>query len=83
MMADSKTSLTGMSFEAALTELETIVKNLETGKTSLEESIDAYERGVSLKNHCESKLTEAKSRIEKIVVRPDGSVSTVPLDPDN
>lgn len=82
MMADSKTSVGGMSFEAALSELEMIVKNLETGKTSLEESIGAYERGVALKNHCESKLTEAKSRIEKIVVRPDGNISTVPLDPD-
>ena len=83
MMADSKTALTGMSFEAALAELETIVKNLETGKTSLAESIDAYERGVALKNHCENKLSEAKARIEKIVVRPDGNLSTVPLDPDN
>ncbi len=66
-----------------MAELETIVKDLETGKTSLEDSINAYERGVTLKNHCESKLREAQSRIDKIVVKPDGSVSTTPLDPDN
>lgn len=72
-----------LSFEAAMAELETIVKDLETGKTSLEDSINAYERGVTLKNHCENKLREAQSRIDKIVIKSDGSVSTVPLDPEN
>ena len=63
-----------------MAELETIVKDLETGKTNLEDSINAYERGIALKNHCETKLREAQARIDKIVVKPDGSVSTVPLD---
>lgn len=65
-----------------MTELETIVKDLENGKTSLEDSINAYERGIALKNHCEGKLREAQSRIDKIVIKPDGSVTTVPLDPE-
>lgn len=79
-MADSKIPLDKLSFETAMAELETIVRDLETGKTSLEDSITAYERGIALKNHCEGKLREAQSRIDKIVVKPDGSVSTVPLD---
>lgn len=79
-MPDSKIALDKLSFEAAMAELESIVRDLETGKTSLEDSISAYERGIALKNHCESKLREAQSRIDKIVVKPDGSVSTVPLD---
>ncbi|PZP54532.1 MAG: exodeoxyribonuclease VII small subunit [Micavibrio aeruginosavorus] len=82
-MADSANSLDKLSFEAAMAELETIVKNLETGKTSLEDSINAYERGIVLKNHCESKLREAQSRIDKIIVKPDGHISAVPLDPEN
>lgn len=69
-----------MSFESALEELETIVRNLETGKTSLEDSIEAYERGVILKNHCETKLRDARMKIEKIMVAPDGSLKTAPLD---
>lgn len=81
-MADSNNSPEKLSFETAMAELETIVKNLETGKTSLEDSINAYERGIALKNHCETKLREAQSRIDKIVIKPDGSVSTVPLDPE-
>jgi exodeoxyribonuclease VII small subunit len=55
-----------LSFEAALSELEEIVRQLETGKSSLEDAIGAYERGAELKKHCEKKLTEAKSRVEKI-----------------
>ena len=69
-----------MNFEDALGELETIVRNLEQGGTPLDQSINAYERGVTLKKHCEAKLREAQAKIEKITVDKDGSVSTQPLD---
>lgn len=69
-----------LSFEQALGELETIVRDLETGKAPLEESIGAYERGIALKSHCEKKLKEAQSKIEKITIAPDGSVKTEPFD---
>ena len=69
-----------LSFEAALRELETIVRALETGDTALEESIKAYERGTALKLHCESKLKEAQAKIEKISIANDGSINTQPLD---
>lgn len=82
-MTEHKTTIDKLSFEAAMAELETIVRDLENGKTSLEDSINAYERGIALKNHCENKLREAQARIDKIVVKPDGSVSTTPLDPEN
>jgi exodeoxyribonuclease VII small subunit len=68
-----------LSFEAALGELETIVRGLEKGDTALEDSITAYERGAALKKHCEKKLREAQSKIEKISVNDDGTVSTVPF----
>ena len=69
-----------LSFEDALGELETIVKALETGKASLEDSISSYERGIALKNHCEKKLRDAQEKIEKITIRDDGSVSAVPFE---
>ena len=68
------------SFEFALAELEGIVKGLETGKTNLEESIEAYERGIFLKKHCEKKLQEAQAKIEKITVSADGKIGTAPFD---
>lgn len=69
-----------LNFEAALAELEGIVRSLETGKAPLEESISAYERGIALKNHCEKKLAEARLKIEKITLSPDGSAKTAPFD---
>lgn len=69
-----------MSFEAALEELEDIVRELETGEGDLDTSINGYTRGVFLKRHCEAKLKEAEARIEKIVVGAGGAVDTEPLD---
>jgi exodeoxyribonuclease VII small subunit len=52
-MADSHlpADMVDMSFEAALAELETIVKRLETGNAKLDEAISSYERGALLKQH--------------------------------
>ncbi|NCT40321.1 MAG: exodeoxyribonuclease VII small subunit [Alphaproteobacteria bacterium] len=73
-------ALDTLSFEQALGELESIVRGLEAGETELEKSIHAYERGIALKKHCESKLKDAQAKIEKITVNADGSLSTQPLD---
>jgi len=67
--------IAGMSFEAALAELETIVKRLETGNAKLDDAIASYERGALLKQHCEAKLREAQSRVDRIVMGADGSPS--------
>lgn len=69
-----------LSFEDAIQELETVVKNLERGETPLEESIGAYERGIALKKHCETRLREAQAKIEKITVDKDGVIGAEPLD---
>lgn len=72
-----------LSFEAALAELEGIVRDLETGKAALEDSINAYERGVQLRTYCEKKLQEAQAKIEKITVGANGKIGTTPLDTEN
>lgn len=69
-----------MSFETALGELEEIVRTLESGEGELEEAIEAYARGAFLKRHCEGKLKDAKSRIDKIVLGPDGGPKAESLD---
>ena len=73
-------ALEKLSFEDALTELETIVRDLESGKAPLEKSIQSYERGIALKQHCEKKLGEARAKIEKITVGKDGTLKTSPMD---
>ena len=76
--AELEKGLEKLDFEKALGELEDIVQLLESGDTSLEGAIEAYERGVLLKKHCESKLRNAQLRVDKI--EKDGTLSAEPLE---
>ena len=72
-----------LSFEAALAELETIVRSLEQGSEPLDKSIELYQRGDRLKRHCEARLAAAQERIEQIRLGPDGQpAGTAPFDVD-
>jgi exodeoxyribonuclease VII small subunit len=70
-----------LSFEAALKRLEEIVRKLESGEASLDESIELYGEGDRLKQQCEARLKSAQARIEKIQLGRDGEpAGTVPFD---
>jgi len=56
-----------LSLEGSLAELEGIVRSLEEGELTLEESLKAFERGVSLIRRCNSLLDGAEQRIEILV----------------
>lgn len=73
-MNDTK-STENMSFEEALEELTTLVKQLDSDQANLTEAIGSFERGVELKNHCEKKLKEAKLKVEKIAKSAGGEVA--------
>jgi len=78
----SVSDIATLPFEAAMSELEAIVRRLEEGRVELEESIAIFERGEALKRHCETLLRNAEARIEKIALGPDGApTGVVPLDP--
>jgi exodeoxyribonuclease VII small subunit len=68
--------IAAMSFEQAMSELETIVRKLENGQGELEQSIADYTRGTELKKHCQMKLENARLRVEKIVTQADGALKT-------
>ena len=53
-------------FEAAIAELDTIVKKLEEGDLALEKSLELYERGVQLSRFCHARLEDAERRIEML-----------------
>jgi exodeoxyribonuclease VII small subunit len=55
---------TPASFEAALAELEMIVQKMEAGEAPLEESLAAYERGMTLLKHCQETLTAAEQKLQ-------------------
>jgi exodeoxyribonuclease VII small subunit len=74
--ADVSTEPTIKDFEAAIAELETIVKKLEEGDLALEKSLELYERGVQLSRFCHSRLEEAERRIE--IVNERGELKSAP-----
>ncbi|MBP5344065.1 MAG: exodeoxyribonuclease VII small subunit [Alphaproteobacteria bacterium] len=58
-----------ITFEAAMAELEEIVRKLENGQIPLEDAVKAYEKGMQLKKICETKLNDAQMKIEKLVIK--------------
>jgi exodeoxyribonuclease VII small subunit len=75
------TGAADLPFEKALEQLEEIVRRLERGDVPLDESVAIYERGETLKQHCETLLKRAEARIQRITLGPDGSPEGVaPLD---
>ena len=74
------TELAALSFEEALSELEQIVRRLESGEGKLDEAVTAYERGAALRRHCEAKLREAQMRIERITLADGAVTGTAALD---
>lgn len=63
-----------LSFEEAITQLETIVRELESGRTKLDDAVSAYEKAITLKKFCEAKLKDAQLKIEKIEITPSDEV---------
>ncbi len=60
---DTTTAPEKLSFEIALSELDTIVRELERGEIALEESIARFERGMALARRCEDRLNEAERKV--------------------
>lgn len=62
-------SVAGMTYEAALGELEALVRKVEEGALSLEDGIRAHRRAVLLLRHCEAILNTAQTQIEELAGR--------------
>jgi exodeoxyribonuclease VII small subunit len=61
------------NFETSLLELEKIVRELEQGDLSLEESLKLFEDGVKLSRECQERLNQAERRIEILLKDADGN----------
>lgn len=55
-----------LSFEDALSRLESIVETLENDPPALDESLDAYEEGVELAQSCLKRLNDAEQRVNEL-----------------
>lgn len=63
-------------FESALAELEAIVQTLEDGQLTLEQSLERFERGITLSRYCHERLESAEKRIE--LLNEGGELSPAP-----
>jgi len=66
-------------FESAVGELETIVKTLEGGEISLEQSLQLFERGVLLSRFCHTRLEDAERRVEILTEQGERQAAPNPL----
>jgi len=68
-------------FETPMRELEELVDRLEQGDLSLEESLAAFERGVTLTRACQTALKEAEQKVE-ILLKKAGEPAVEEFTPD-
>jgi len=69
----NSTNAKQQTFEASLASLEKIVRRLEQGDLSLEESLKLFEDGVKLSRECQERLNQAERRIEVLLKDGDGN----------
>jgi exodeoxyribonuclease VII small subunit len=65
-------------FEQSLQKLELLVKNLESGSLSLEESLTSFQEGVGLVKACQTLLSQAEQKVEMLVKASGDQVETKP-----
>ena len=56
------------------------VTDAGSARAMIDAAVQAFERGVKLRRHCEAKLAEVEARVEALVQRSDGSLGTRPLE---
>ena len=62
------------TFEQSIKELEEIVRRLENGDASLDESLTLFESGVKLAKSCQKMLDEAELKVMELTANPNGGV---------
>ena len=60
-------------------ELDAIVHKLEGGVLSLDDSLAAYERAITLVRFATAKLEDAKQRVRVLEEKKDGTVTDAPF----
>ena len=79
-MANKKTN--SFNFEQALENLEELVTAMEEGELSLEESLQAFEKGIKLTRECQSALKKAEQKVQ-VLINEDGDTKEFEFKEDN
>ena len=75
--------MTDQTFEKAMSKLEQIVQELETGDLPLEKALKKFEEGVNLSRLCSKKLDETEKRVNMLLQDQNGEVVAQPFMPGN
>lgn len=67
-------------FESSLKELEDIVKKLEEGDVSLDESLTLFEQGIKLSKVCQKMLDDAEKKVSVLMSGSDGEMEKKDFD---
>jgi len=78
---EDEAAFASLSFEQALSELERIVRVLESGDAPLDESIALYARGEKLRRQCTRRLEDAEARIQRLTIEGGTATGAKPFDP--
>ena len=73
-MAEKKTA-EAPGFEPSLARLEALVREMESGRLSLEQMMAHFEEGTALVKVCSAKLNEVEKKIEMLVKKGDGQAA--------
>ncbi len=64
---DTENDQTNINFEENMQMLEKLVKEMESGDLTLEQSLEAFEKGVKIVRKCQESLTQAEVRVNKLM----------------
>lgn len=70
------------TFEAALSRLEQITEELESGDLSLDASLKKFDEGIKLADYCNTRLAEARTKVD-ILLEKDGQIEIEPFAEQN
>jgi exodeoxyribonuclease VII small subunit len=68
------------TFELAIEQLDTIVKELETGDIPLEKAIKKFEEGIKLSQICAKRLDETEEKMSLLIKAADGQLTNIPFE---
>ena len=70
-------------FEQSLARLEEVVRKLESANLPLDQAMKLFEEGMQLSRDCQGQLEQAEARVEILLKKAGGEMTTAPFDPES
>jgi exodeoxyribonuclease VII small subunit len=78
----TKKKAANFDFEKTLESLEELVSAMEEGELSLEESLEAFEKGIKLTRECQTALKQAEQKVQ-ILINDNGDTEELNADTED